>query len=81
VTHRCVYLIVWNESSFFQSQSTIWAVGQKQYVGKAASTIRAGLKEPTKLKASAQEIYAFKLAKWENGVQGPKVELGRAAAP
>jgi Mitochondrial ATP synthase epsilon chain len=52
-----------------------------QYVGKAASTIRAAMKEPAKAKASAQEVYAFKLAKWDSGIQGPKVEVGRAVPP
>jgi hypothetical protein len=47
-----------------------------QYVSKSASTIRAGMKEPAKRKAMAQETFAYNRAVWKGGEQGPKIEVG-----
>lgn len=53
----------------------------KQYVSKAASTVRSALKEPAKRQAQANEMYSFKRCDWENGVQGPKIQKGPGAPP
>ena len=34
---------------------------------RAASTVRAGLKEPAKSKAMSQEVFSYNAAKWEGG--------------
>ena len=52
-----------------------------QFVTRASSTVRAGLKEPAKSKAMAQESFKFNTSKWSAGEQGEKVAvdaLGKA---
>jgi hypothetical protein len=48
----------------------------QQYVNKAASTIRAGLKEPAKKKLEQQGKFAYNRAVWQAGVQGEKEAVG-----
>ncbi|KAL7525576.1 hypothetical protein ACHAXR_002560 [Thalassiosira sp. AJA248-18] len=43
-----------------------------QYVTKAASTVRAALKEPAKSKALSQEAFSYNRSHWANGEQGKK---------
>jgi len=45
-------------------------------VNRAAVSVRGALKEgPAKEKAAAQELFSFRKASWENGVQGEKVHV------
>ena len=46
-----------------------------QYVTKAASTVRAALKEPAKSKATAQESFSFNKSTWTDGKQGAKTAM------
>jgi hypothetical protein len=46
-----------------------------QYVTKAASTVRAALKEPAKSKAIAQESFSFNKSTWTDGKQGAKTAM------
>ena len=41
-------------------------------MNKAATTMRAGLKEPAKVKAMAQESFKFNSSLWTEGEQGAK---------
>ena len=53
----------------------------QQYVTKAASTVRAALKEPAKTKAMAQEQFGYNSSMWSAGTQGSKTyvnSLGQA---
>lgn len=47
----------------------------RQYINKAAGTMRSVLKEPAKTRAMAQDAYAYNAAVWEAGKQGPKVPV------
>jgi len=52
-----------------------------QFVTRASSTVRAGLKEPARSKAMAQESFTYNTSKWSAGDQGEKVAvdaLGKA---
>eukprot|EP00542_Grammatophora_oceanica_P015279 CAMPEP_0194045888 /NCGR_PEP_ID=MMETSP0009_2-20130614/18713_1 /TAXON_ID=210454 /ORGANISM="Grammatophora oceanica, Strain CCMP 410" /LENGTH=65 /DNA_ID=CAMNT_0038690925 /DNA_START=52 /DNA_END=249 /DNA_ORIENTATION=+ len=60
-------------------QTSFWRIAGMsylQYVAKASSTIRAGLKEPAKRKAMEQEKYFFNSSTWEGGVQSSKTPVG-----
>eukprot|EP00545_Synedropsis_sp_CCMP1620_P006431 CAMPEP_0119005958 /NCGR_PEP_ID=MMETSP1176-20130426/2028_1 /TAXON_ID=265551 /ORGANISM="Synedropsis recta cf, Strain CCMP1620" /LENGTH=71 /DNA_ID=CAMNT_0006957823 /DNA_START=94 /DNA_END=309 /DNA_ORIENTATION=+ len=62
-----------------QAATSFWRIAGMsylQYVGKSASTIRAGLKEPAKRKAMAQETFAYNRAIWKGGEQSAKEEVG-----
>ena len=43
-----------------------------QFVTRAASAMRAGLKEPAKSQAMKNEVFSYNAAVWENGVGGKK---------
>lgn len=75
-TGYCGRFCVWSLHILTFTSFLFWPL---QYVSKSASVIRAALKEPAKRKAEAQEIFAYKSAVWENGVQSPKIEIGKAA--
>eukprot|EP00568_Trieres_chinensis_P012684 CAMPEP_0183304672 /NCGR_PEP_ID=MMETSP0160_2-20130417/9684_1 /TAXON_ID=2839 ORGANISM="Odontella Sinensis, Strain Grunow 1884" /NCGR_SAMPLE_ID=MMETSP0160_2 /ASSEMBLY_ACC=CAM_ASM_000250 /LENGTH=70 /DNA_ID=CAMNT_0025467767 /DNA_START=93 /DNA_END=305 /DNA_ORIENTATION=- len=55
--------------------TTFWrlaGMSYTQYVTRAASAMRAGLKEPAKSKAMQQEKFAYNQSVWEAGEQGKK---------
>ena len=64
---------------FISHPSKIYFV--PQFVTRASSAVRAGLKEPAKSKAMAQESFTYNASKWSAGEQGDKVAveaLGKA---
>eukprot|EP00561_Arcocellulus_cornucervis_P013594 CAMPEP_0185802208 /NCGR_PEP_ID=MMETSP1322-20130828/1878_1 /TAXON_ID=265543 /ORGANISM="Minutocellus polymorphus, Strain RCC2270" /LENGTH=70 /DNA_ID=CAMNT_0028497961 /DNA_START=62 /DNA_END=274 /DNA_ORIENTATION=+ len=64
--------------------TTFWrlaGMSYVQFVTRASSTVRAGLKEPARSKAMAQESFTYNTSKWSAGDQGEKVAvdaLGKA---
>eukprot|EP00567_Pseudictyota_dubia_P013101 CAMPEP_0197435720 /NCGR_PEP_ID=MMETSP1175-20131217/3269_1 /TAXON_ID=1003142 /ORGANISM="Triceratium dubium, Strain CCMP147" /LENGTH=70 /DNA_ID=CAMNT_0042964825 /DNA_START=44 /DNA_END=256 /DNA_ORIENTATION=- len=58
--------------------TTFWrlaGMSYTQFVTRAASAVRAGLKEPAKTQAMAQEKFAYNQSAWSEGVQGKKVTI------
>jgi len=58
--------------------TTFWrlaGVSYIQYVTKAASTVRACLKEPAKTKAAALESFNYNSSVYSGGNVGPKVNV------
>jgi hypothetical protein len=52
-----------------------------QFVTRAASTVRASLKDPAKTKAMANETFSYNAAAWKDGASLGKTkvtELGKA---
>mmetsp|Transcript_21862 Transcript_21862/g.54154 ORF Transcript_21862/g.54154 Transcript_21862/m.54154 type:complete len:118 (-) Transcript_21862:205-558(-) len=47
----------------------------KQYVNRAAGSVRSALKEPMKSKLLAQSEFKYNASAWEAGVQGAKKEV------
>jgi hypothetical protein len=49
-------------------------------VTRAASTVRAGLKEPAKTKAMSNEVFSYNVAKWDGGKSMGKKAVDKLTA-
>ena len=56
---------------FILTESII-SLNSLQYVTRAATAVRTGLKEPAKTKAMQHEAFSYNAAAWESGKSGKK---------
>eukprot|EP00979_Chaetoceros_neogracilis_P008279 scaffold1837_cov242-Chaetoceros_neogracile.AAC.6 len=60
--------------------TTFWRIAgmsYTQYVTRAATAVRNGLKEPAKTKALQHETFSYNAASWEAGKIGPKKQVNK----
>lgn len=58
--------------------TTFWrlaGMSYTQFVTRAATSVRAGLKEPAKTKAMQQEAFMYNKSVWTAGEQGEKTAV------
>jgi len=53
----------------------------RQYVGRATSSVRLAMKEPARMKAMQQEVFAYNSTPWVNGEPEEKVPIEKLAVP